>query len=635
MKPAAGIRNQSVSSISPRLNENAQQMHPLGEDHFHQAISLEKKRAERSGNPALLMRIDFRNFDPGTERDAAMSLADSVLTSVTRETDIRGWFKNGTVLGVVFTELGDCELGEAQDRIYEKIHGALNQALGESRSRMLRITCEFLSQRYSWARNNGKLHLNSISAPPADPEAEWGFGQAISSNFRKMWFLVFADVWLIGLGNFLGIWSVVENASVSAESSLAAFGISILLYLITFYILDLYNLEKVSKPRQIASRTAMAALSVALMCAVVFHFVPQWHYSNAALLLQMLLASAFLIGWRMAYCRLFQVAKAKLPTLVLGGGEVGNTAKDLLNSPVSPFEFKGFLDDRENLRNFDGNGTSGRLGSISKLSELIVDLGIKAIVVALPRTHYHRITRKILEVRFCGIEIIDMPTLYERLATRLPVEYVEDQWLLFSDGFSLISKQYVQKIKRILDFVFSGILLIAVLPIMALTAIAIRIDSSGPVFYKQQRVGKRGKVFTVCKFRSMCCDAEKHGAKWAQKNDSRVTRVGKWIRLFRIDELPQIWNVFTGDMSLVGPRPERPEFVRDLEAQIPYYCVRHTVTPGITGWAQIKYQYGASVDDSLRKLEYDLYYIKNMSLLFDLKILLRTVGVVLLGEGAR
>ena len=212
---------------------------------------------------------------------------------------------------------------------------------------------------------------------------------------------------------------------------------------------------------------------------------------------------------------------------------------------------------------------------------------------------------------------------------------IRDDWLVFVDGFNLITKPYVQKVKRLVDFGSSGVLLLLSLPIILLTILAIRIDSPGPIFFRQQRVGKGGKPFTVWKFRSMSQDAEKSGAQWASKEDLRITRVGRIIRIIRIDELPQIYNVFLGDMSLIGPRPERPEFVKQLEAEIPYYGIRHSVSPGITGWAQVNYQYGASVEDSLRKLEYDIYYIKNMSLILDAKIVLKTIGVVLFGQGAR
>jgi exopolysaccharide biosynthesis polyprenyl glycosylphosphotransferase len=244
-------------------------------------------------------------------------------------------------------------------------------------------------------------------------------------------------------------------------------------------------------------------------------------------------------------------------------------------------------------------------------------------------------TRRLMEARLCGREIYDLPTLYERMATRIPVNHVEDRWFVFADGFRLISKEYVQKIKRMFDFLFSGILLFCSLPLIALTALAIKIDSPGPVFFRQTRIGRGGRPFTLFKFRSMRLDAEADGVRWAQKKDPRVTRVGGIIRILHIDELPQVYNVFIGDMSLIGPRPERPEFVKELDRLVPYYSVRHAVRPGITGWAQVKYPYGASVEDSLRKLEYDLFYIKNMSVLQDCRILLLTIGVVIMGKGAR
>jgi len=192
----------------------------------------------------------------------------------------------------------------------------------------------------------------------------------------------------------------------------------------------------------------------------------------------------------------------------------------------------------------------------------------------------------------------------------------------------------MQKVKRLIDFAVSAILLLGTMPVMALSALAIRLDSPGPVFFKQERVGKNGLVFVLWKFRSMRQNAEENGAVWAEKVDPRVTRVGKWIRLLRIDEIPQLYNVFRGEMSLIGPRPERPEFIQELEKQIPYYGIRHSVRPGITGWAQVNYRYGASVEDALH-MEYDLYYIKNRSLLLDFKIILKTIGVVLFGQGAR
>jgi sugar transferase (PEP-CTERM system associated) len=371
-----------------------------------------------------------------------------------------------------------------------------------------------------------------------------------------------------------------------------------------------------------------------LFSVACLHFIPQVQSSQGILTIQVILAGLVLTGWRIIYGVLSQVKRPKIKALVVGEGESAREIHQLLNSPFSPYEVQGYLDN-----GFSAQGRAERspyvLGSLDQLTEIAAQKGAKTAILAIPRNRPFWATRKILEARLKGIEVIEMPNIYERLTGRVPVEHIEDQWLLFSDGFQLLSRGYVQRVKRLIDFAVSGLLLALTAPLMALTALAIRFESPGPVFYKQERVGKGGKVFSVYKFRSMVVDAEAHGVKWAQKRDPRVTRVGRIIRMFRIDELPQIWNVFKGDMSLVGPRPERPQFVEELATQIPYYNIRHTITPGITGWAQVKYPYGASFEDAVHKLEYELYYIKNMSVMLDLRILLKTIGVVLLGEGAR
>jgi sugar transferase (PEP-CTERM system associated) len=235
-----------------------------------------------------------------------------------------------------------------------------------------------------------------------------------------------------------------------------------------------------------------------------------------------------------------------------------------------------------------------------------------------------------------GVTVIDLLTFFERETGRVRHDILQPSWMIFSDGFLKGSTRAV--IKRMFDIGVSLGMLAVVWPFMLLTALAIKIESrfNGPILYFQQRTGENGEPFNVMKFRSMHTDAEKDGiARWAKKNDSRITRVGSFIRKTRLDELPQIFNVLRGDMSFVGPRPERPEFVEKLEEKIPYYAERHRVKPGITGWAQIRYPYGASEQDSSAKLEYDLYYVKNYSLFLDMLILLQTAEVVLWGKGAR
>jgi sugar transferase (PEP-CTERM system associated) len=625
------MRKNSKHPFDQVLRLNPASFH--GENHFHQALALEKKRAERSGNTFLLVKIEIRDLVE-TEKGTIAGQIDSLLGSIIRETDIKGWFEHGSIIGVIFTELGDSELVDAEGKILKKIREGLREFLDEQQFGATRISTEAFSSTIPWGRNgHGHLRVEPVTEEPSNVSNLNTFA-LMQVALRQTGFLFCADLLLISIAHLVVVWAILGMKAGFLISYLPALVFSIVQFVLTLYIFDLYDVERFFKPRQTAYRLLASSFSVFALCTILFFFVPEWQYSRKVLALQMVLVPTLLLLWRTVYFRLFQLSRAKSPTLVIGSDETARTAWRLLNLPISPFEFKGFVSDELTL-DAKADGTPEILGTTRKLTEIIATLGIRTIVLGIPRSRSARITRKILEARLLGIEILDMPQLYQRLATKLPVQYIEDQWLLFSEGFDLLSRGYVQRMKRILDFVFSGLMLFLASPLMVITAIAIRLDSPGPIFYKQQRVGKRCKIFSVYKFRSMTYNAEEQGAIWAQKKDPRVTRVGRFIRISRIDEIPQIWNVFKGDMSLVGPRPERPEFVNVLDSQIPYYSVRHTVTPGITGWAQINYPYGASIDDALRKLEYDLYYIKNMSIFLDLKILLKTVGVVLLGQGAR
>ncbi len=240
---------------------------------------------------------------------------------------------------------------------------------------------------------------------------------------------------------------------------------------------------------------------------------------------------------------------------------------------------------------------------------------------------------ELLDCKLNGIRVTDISSFFERERGQVRLESLNASWLVFGDGFrqSLV-RNFV---KRTFDLLASSTLMILTLPIMLITALIIRVTMGAPVFYWQERVGLHGRTFRICKFRSMRNDAEKDGARWASTNDDRITPFGRVIRKLRIDELPQIINVFRGEMSFVGPRPERPEFVRDLAQRVPFYNARHSIRPGITGWAQVRYPYGASVEDAREKLQYDLYYVKNRSLFLDLTIMMQTVEVVLWGRGSR
>ena len=274
----------------------------------------------------------------------------------------------------------------------------------------------------------------------------------------------------------------------------------------------------------------------------------------------------------------------------------------------------------------------GIIGTHDQLAQLVEQYRVDTIVVCLEDRRSTLPIQALLDCKAMGLDILDGHHLFEEVSGRLSIDSLRPSVLIFSTGFQRRLTSLVSK--RLLDVVVSAMGLVALIPLCVLIAALIRVDSPGPVFYRQVRVGLRGQPYMIWKFRSMRQDAEKSGPRWAQANDPRISRIGWWLRKTRIDEFPQLVNVLRGEMSLVGPRPERPVFVQDLRTVIPYYDIRHTVRPGVTGWAQVKFRYGASQQDSHTKLQYDLYYVKNLSFLLDLKILAHTIRVMMLGEGA-
>jgi sugar transferase (PEP-CTERM system associated) len=275
----------------------------------------------------------------------------------------------------------------------------------------------------------------------------------------------------------------------------------------------------------------------------------------------------------------------------------------------------------------------GIIGTYDQLAQLVEKHHVDTIVVCMEDRRSVLPVQALLDCKVMGLNILDGHHFFEEAAGRISVDSLHPSALIFSEGFR---RRLISRIsKRFLDLVISAVGLVVLIPLFILVAALIRVDTPGPIFYRQTRVGLRGQPYLIWKFRSMHQDAEKHGPRCAEMNDPRISRVGRWLRKARIDELPQLINVLKGEMSLVGPRPERPVFVETLRTQIPYYDIRHTVRPGITGWAQVKFRYGASQEDSHMKLQYDLFYVKNLSFHFDLTILIRTIRVILLGEGAR
>jgi len=273
------------------------------------------------------------------------------------------------------------------------------------------------------------------------------------------------------------------------------------------------------------------------------------------------------------------------------------------------------------------------LGTSADVSLLVLRHQIDRVIVSLSDRRGHLPIQELLRAKLSGVRIEDAATTYERISGKILTDGLAPSWLIFSDGFQ--ASRGTRIVKRALDVTVAAFGLALAAPLMLLTAMAVWLDSTGPILYRQVRVGENDRLFTLLKFRSMRSDAESGRPIWATNNDSRVTRVGRFIRLTRLDELPQLVNVLRGDMSFVGPRPERPYFVQQLAAEIPFYAERHAVKPGVTGWAQVKYRYGSSVEDAMEKLRYDLYYIKHLSIGFDLTIFLDTVKVILCAKGAQ
>lgn len=314
--------------------------------------------------------------------------------------------------------------------------------------------------------------------------------------------------------------------------------------------------------------------------------------------------------------------------VILGCGQLASDVyHTLVSRRRSTVEVVGFLD-REASQFED----SKVIGTYDNLCEIVEQFQVDTIAVCLEDRRSALPVQALLDCKTIGIEVVDGHQMYEEELGRLSIDQLRPSALIFSTGFK--RRVLTMGMKRVVDIIISIVGLILTLPLWVAVALLIKLDSPGPVFYRQMRVGLRGQPYMIWKFRSMHVDAEKSGPRWAEKSDPRVSRVGRVLRKLRIDELPQLYNVLRGEMSLVGPRPERPVFVEDLRKKIPYYDIRHTVRPGVTGWAQTQFRYGSTAEDAHTKLQYDLYYVKNMTLKLDMRILTETMRVVLFGEGA-
>jgi sugar transferase (PEP-CTERM system associated) len=398
-----------------------------------------------------------------------------------------------------------------------------------------------------------------------------------------------------------------------------------------FYYNDLYDLTLVHSKSELVVRVLRAAGAAAITLAIVSVLIPSLIIGHGIFITSLWLLLIAVPAWRVAFDGLAEDSHLAERVLIVGTGPLARTiARQIRAQHDFAYRIVGFVG--------ESGGNAGAtvwpvLGTTADLLRLIAEHDVDRIVVGLADRRGQFPSQELLQAKLSGVRIEDAATTYERITGKILTDGLNPSWLIFSDGFR--ARRATRVAKRVLDLLLATLGLLVAGPLMLLTAFAVWLESPGPILYCQDRVGEGGRVFTLCKFRSMRADAECGTPLWAKDKDERVTRVGRFIRLTRLDELPQIWNVLRGDMSFVGPRPERPYFVEQLAAVIPFYMERHAVKPGVTGWAQVKYRYGASIEDAMEKLRYDLYYIKHLSIVFDLTIAIDTAKVIFSGKGAK
>ncbi|HEX9106379.1 MAG TPA: TIGR03013 family XrtA/PEP-CTERM system glycosyltransferase [Longimicrobiales bacterium] len=413
---------------------------------------------------------------------------------------------------------------------------------------------------------------------------------------------------------------------------LARSAVVTVVFQLALYYFDLYEFHTRQRLSDMAVQITQAWGAACIALGVIYAMVPATIISLRFFITGLVIAYAAVLLWRAVYVMAIEHRVLTRRVLVLGSGEQA----ERIVAKLEEIRDSGYAVVAQ-----VGDGVvPRRMASEAmlytepvSLSEIVRRQRVEEVVVALDERRGRMPVRELMECKLAGRQVTTGVSFFEGLTGTIPVENMSPSWLIFSDGFR--RNRRVGLAKRLADVVLSLVGLVLALPVLLLSALLIKLESRGPVFYRQTRVGLRGADFEVVKFRSMREDAERDGPAWAVQDDPRVTRYGAFMRKTRIDELPQLWNILRQDMSFVGPRPERPAFVRQLEAKLPYYSLRHTIRPGLTGWAQINYPYGASEEDALRKLEYDLYYVKNMNIFMDAIIILRTIKTVLFRKGGR
>jgi sugar transferase (PEP-CTERM system associated) len=398
---------------------------------------------------------------------------------------------------------------------------------------------------------------------------------------------------------------------------------------------DLYELRSLVDRRDLFIRLLRALGVASVILAVLYYWLPTLIIGRGVFVIASVFVVALVVGWRLAFEWLsLRIAPAERLLIVGTNSAAVDLARELFERRQElGVELVGFVDSDPKLVGLSLINP-GVIGTVDEIPTIVRARGVDRVVVSLADARGKLSMDQLLQMKLTdGVRFDHLASVYEEYTGKIAVENLRPSWLIFSDGFG--RSRWVVAFKRACDILLAATGLLLGAPLMLFSMIAVKLSSPGPALYHQRRVGKDGRIFTIHKFRSMRTDAEAlTGAVWSTQNDPRVTRIGRFLRRTRLDELPQIWNVLIGDMSVVGPRPERPEFVTDLTRQIPFYSQRHLVRPGLTGWAQVRHSYGSTVEDALQKLQYELFYIKHMSIAFDLFIVLATIKTVLVRRGS-
>jgi exopolysaccharide biosynthesis polyprenyl glycosylphosphotransferase len=410
---------------------------------------------------------------------------------------------------------------------------------------------------------------------------------------------------------------------------LSWFAVLMFLWVVLAWANGLYDLRRAPDRWEAAVLSFKVALQILVVWAIAYFVPPPWTLVRHVVVFFTAGVVIAIPIWRQAYAAVFSQPAFRRRVLLVGAGRAGRTMlANIRSAAPHDFEVLGFVDDDPALKDAEVDGVKV-IADRSDLVPVAQQLGVSELVLSITSGVHGEMVNALMDAREQGIDVVPMPVLYESITGRVPVEHVGDHWAVALPLAPPVARGLYPMAKRVIDVVFAvvgiaflSVLLLVVAPLVALT-------SSGPVFYRQRRVGRGGRTFTLLKLRTMVVDAEPEGPVWAEPDDPRVTRVGRWLRRTRLDELPQAANILRGDMSLVGPRPERPEFVAELARRIPFYRARHAVRPGLTGWATIHQGYASSAEDALLKLQRDLYYIKHQSLMLDAYILLRTLTTIL------